>query len=187
MTHLNGEDPSYTRPPSSPLSCARRLRAAAGSCTGWCTARPEACHPVASNPAHVRGFGYQGGHVSGHAEFKKVPSASISPALALTAASAVLGAYWQQQIDDKLRGIQTALDGFRSRLDAELDAKFDLAERTLTEDEAAPIGVATNRHLPSRTASRRTSSSAGNSVGSWRSSSRSTVSGCDIGTTTPRC
>jgi hypothetical protein len=99
---------------------------------------PGGLQRVAGNPAHVRGFGYQGGHVSGHAEFKRVPSASISPALALTAASAVLGAYWQQQIDEKLRGIQTALDGIRSRLDAELDAKLDLAERILTEHEAAP-------------------------------------------------
>lgn len=100
---------------------------------------PGGLQRVANNPAHVRGFGYQGSSISGHAEFKKVPSASISPALALTAASAVLGAYWQQQIDDKLRGIQTALDGIRSRLDAELDAKLDLAERTLTEHEAAPV------------------------------------------------
>ena len=100
---------------------------------------PGGLQRVAGNPAHVRGFGYQGGHVSGHAEFKRVPSASISPALALTAASAVLGAYWQQQIDDKLRGIQTTLDGIRSRLDAELDAKLDLAERTLTEHEVATI------------------------------------------------
>jgi hypothetical protein len=100
---------------------------------------PGGLQRVAGNPAHVRGFGYQGGHVSGHAEFKRVPSASISPALALAAASAILGAYWQQQIDDKLRGIQTMLDGIRSRLDAELDAKLDLAERTLTEHEAASI------------------------------------------------
>ena len=93
---------------------------------------------VAGGSSNVRGFGMEGGQISGHAEFRKVRMGPITPALALTLASAALGAYWQQQMDATLREIRASLDGIRSRLDMELDAQLDLAERVLSEHEAAP-------------------------------------------------
>jgi hypothetical protein len=99
---------------------------------------PGGLDRVAGDPSLVRGFGREGGRISGHAKFKRVPAANVTPALALTVASAALGAYWQQQLDARLRGIETSLEGIRSRLDAELDASLDLAERILAEHEASP-------------------------------------------------
>lgn len=93
---------------------------------------------VADKSGLYRGFGMKGGKINEHAQLRKVRVGAVSPALALTLASAALGAYWQQQMDATLRGIQASLDGIRSRLDLELDARLDLAERVLAEHEAAP-------------------------------------------------
>lgn len=100
---------------------------------------PGGLKQVAGGGPNVRGYGMQGSRISGHAEFRKVRPAGLSPALALTLASAAVGAYWQQQMDATLRDIQTSLEGIRSRLDAELDAKLDLAERVLGEHEAVAL------------------------------------------------
>jgi len=99
---------------------------------------PGGLQRVAGGSPNVRGWGMQGGHISGHAEFRKAPPVAISPALVLTLASAAIGAHWQQQMDATLRDIKASLDSIRSRLDLELDAKLDLAERVLGEHEAAP-------------------------------------------------
>lgn len=96
-------------------------------------------HPVATGSGNVRGFGRQGSRISGHAEFRRVRTGTISPTLALSVVSAALGAYWQQQLDATLRDIQASLDGIRARLDLDLDAQLDLAERVLGEHEATTL------------------------------------------------
>lgn len=97
---------------------------------------PGGLQRVPGGSPNVRGFGMDGRGISGHAEFRKAPPVAITPALALTLASAAVGAHWQQQMDATLRDIKASLDGIRSRLDLALDAKLDLAERVLGEHEA---------------------------------------------------
>ena len=99
---------------------------------------PGGLQKVAGGSPNVRGFGMDGRGISGHAEFRKAPPMAITPALALTLASAAVGAHWQQQMDATLRDIKASLDDIRSRLDLALDAKLDLAERVLGEHEAVP-------------------------------------------------
>ena len=80
------------------------------------------------------------GRISGHADWAEVSTRSVQVASALgSLATIAAGAYWQQQVDQKLDRLQEGLDGVTSRLNATLLAELAVAHDALSLDEAADL------------------------------------------------
>lgn len=96
---------------------------------------------VKGKPDLYRGFARgTKNEFTGHGEFAKVGAGSLSPAIALTVASAALGCYWQQQIDEKLATIDKKVGELLSRSDEERDAALRTALEELQLRARQPIG-----------------------------------------------
>lgn len=87
-----------------------------------------------------KAIGRVNGKISGHADWAEVSTRSVQAASALgSLATIAAGAYWQQQVDQKLGRLQEGLDGVASRLNTTLLAELAVSHDALSLDETADI------------------------------------------------
>jgi hypothetical protein len=90
---------------------------------------------VPSRDGHLLGWmrNTSTGHSQEQARLARVRAPTVSPALLLSAASMIVGAHWQQQIDARLRQLQSAVTSLRDVTDARMKVEIDQGRHRLED------------------------------------------------------